>query len=110
MGTAKSHSWAGVYAVLLQKSYLPVDTLRYVLSYPALPSAFTDAAIREVLAACGLPHLTDRLDASQHWAQQLPGEQTHWVCRALLQQPTWLFLDEQRQRSTPRAKRGSTGC
>jgi vitamin B12/bleomycin/antimicrobial peptide transport system ATP-binding/permease protein len=81
---------------LPQKPYLPVDTLRHVLSYPALPSAFTDAAMREVLAACGLPHLIDRLDESQNWALQLsPGEQQRIAfARALLQQPAWLFLDE----------------
>jgi len=55
-----------------------------------------DGALREALAACGLPHLVARLDETGHWAQILsPGEQQRIAfVRALVQRPEWLFLDE----------------
>ena len=42
---------------LPQKPYLSLGTLREVLSYPQAPEHYTDAQCREVLEACGLPHL-----------------------------------------------------
>ncbi len=81
---------------LPQKPYLPIGTLRSVLSYPEPAAAFDDDSVCEVLAACGLPHLVGRLDESRHWALELsPGEQQRIAfARALLQRPQWLFLDE----------------
>ena len=81
---------------LPQRPYLPIGTLRSVLSYPDPSTAFSADAMREVLLTCGLPHLADRLDESRHWALELsPGEQQRIsFARAVLQQPEWLFLDE----------------
>jgi putative ATP-binding cassette transporter len=81
---------------LPQKPYLPIDSLRDVLSYPAPRDGVTDAAIAEALRTCELPQLVDRLDERQHWALQLsPGEQQRIAfARALLVKPDWLFLDE----------------
>ena len=81
---------------LPQRPYLPIGTLRSVLSYPEPETAFDDDALREVLTACGLPRLAGRLDESRHWALELsPGEQQRIAfARALLQRPQWLFLDE----------------
>ena len=39
---------------LPQKPYLPLGTLREVLSYPRAPEHYTEAQCREVLEACGL--------------------------------------------------------
>jgi vitamin B12/bleomycin/antimicrobial peptide transport system ATP-binding/permease protein len=81
---------------LPQKPYLPIGTLREVVSYPTPTSGVTDAELVEALQLVGLPELTTRLGESAHWAQALsPGEQQRIAfARALVQKPDWLFLDE----------------
>jgi putative ATP-binding cassette transporter len=81
---------------LPQKPYLPIGTLREVVSYPMRTAGVTDAKLREALEVVGLPKLVSRLDESAHWAMQLsPGEQQRIAfARALIQKPDWLFLDE----------------
>jgi len=87
---------SGRVLFLPQKPYLPLGTLREVVSYPTPPAGVTDTALREALAAVGLPQLGDRLDESANWALRLsPGEQQRIAfARALLLKPEWLFLDE----------------
>src|SRR3989475_12665823 len=82
--------------VLPQKPYLPIGSLRDVVSYPRPPDGVDDAMLREALAAVGLPGLAGRLDEDAHWALQLsPGEQQRIAfARVLIQKPDWLFLDE----------------
>jgi putative ATP-binding cassette transporter len=79
-----------------QRAYLPLGTLRAVVSYPAAENRFEDAQIREALALVGLGHLFDRLDEVTSWEQQLSAheQQLLAISRALLQQPEWLLLDE----------------
>jgi vitamin B12/bleomycin/antimicrobial peptide transport system ATP-binding/permease protein len=81
---------------LPQKPYLPIGTLREVISYPTPAGGLDDRVLREALEAVGLPELAARLDESGHWALQLsPGEQQRIAfARALVQKPDWLFLDE----------------
>jgi vitamin B12/bleomycin/antimicrobial peptide transport system ATP-binding/permease protein len=81
---------------LPQRPYLPIGTLRSVLTYPQPPSAFDDETLCEALTVCGLPCLVAGLNESRNWALQLsPGEQQRIAfARALLQHPAWLFLDE----------------
>lgn len=88
---------AGMRALFLpQRPYLPIGSLRQVVSYPGGAAGYTDEEIRDALCACGLPDLAARLDEVQHWALQLsPGEQQRIAfARAILQKPSWLFLDE----------------
>jgi putative ATP-binding cassette transporter len=81
---------------LPQKPYLPIGTLREVVSYPTPPGGVDDRLVREALEMVGLPALVPRLDEAAHWAQSLsPGEQQRIAfARALVQRPDWLFLDE----------------
>jgi putative ATP-binding cassette transporter len=81
---------------LPQKPYLPIGTLRQVVSYPQAEADFEEDAIVEALNACGLAHLVGRLDESRNWALELsPGEQQRIAfARALLIRPSWLFMDE----------------
>jgi vitamin B12/bleomycin/antimicrobial peptide transport system ATP-binding/permease protein len=81
---------------LPQKPYLPLGTLRHVVSYPRSDAGVTDAVLRESLDAVGLPELARRLDEPGNWALLLsPGEQQRIAfARALVHKPDWLFLDE----------------
>jgi putative ATP-binding cassette transporter len=81
---------------LPQKPYLPIGTLREVVSYPMPAAGVEDAILREALEVVGLADLAGRLDEAGHWALHLsPGEQQRIAfARALVQRPEWLFLDE----------------
>jgi vitamin B12/bleomycin/antimicrobial peptide transport system ATP-binding/permease protein len=81
---------------LPQKPYLPIGTLREVVSYPTPAGGVNDPMLCEALEIVGLPDLAGRLDEAGHWALKLsPGEQQRIAfARALVQKPEWLFLDE----------------
>lgn len=96
-GSGVVHVPAGARLMFLpQRPYLPVGTLRAVLTYPHEPVDHSDARLEEVLKLCSLPGLQGQLDVSRHWALSLsPGEQQRLAfARALLQKPDWLFVDE----------------
>jgi len=82
--------------VLPQRPYLPIGTLRDVVSYPMPAGGVDDKTLCEALESVGLTKLAGRLDEAVHWALQLsPGEQQRIAfARALVQKPDWLFLDE----------------
>ncbi|MBN3756481.1 ABC transporter ATP-binding protein/permease [Paraburkholderia sp. Tr-20389] len=79
-----------------QQAYLPNDTLKAVLTYPAPASTFSDIECSEALQACQLDRYVDRLHESCAWSQNLsPGEQQRMsAARLLLHRPDYVFLDE----------------
>jgi len=88
---------AGVHTLFVpQWPYLPLGSLRTILSYPAPEGTFPDTRIHEVLRLLGLDHLTTRLDDTAQWDQQLsPHEQQRLaIARVLLNEPEWVFLDK----------------
>lgn len=81
---------------LPQKSYLPINSLRAAINYPAATTAYKDLAIIHYLELCRLMHLIPKLDEVDNWSHRLsPGEQQRLAfVRALLHRPNTLFLDE----------------
>ena len=81
---------------LPQRPYLPIATLREVLSYPDRPDGHSQAALLQALRDAGLMHLTDRLDEHANWSLALSGgeQQRIGFARVFLYRPDWLFLDE----------------
>ncbi len=81
---------------LPQKPYVPIGTLRNALLFPDEQLHLADDTIRQVLEACHLKNLTDRLQESARWSELLsPGELKRInFARILLHKPEWIFLDE----------------
>ena len=81
---------------LPQRPYLPIASLREVLSYPDQPKGHTDVEFRQALSDARLPHLLDRLDEQANWPLELSGgeQQRIGFARIFLYRPDWLFLDE----------------
>ena len=81
---------------LPQRPYLPIATLRQVLSYPERAPGHADAAFRQALIDARLPHLTARLDEEANWALALSGgeQQRFAFARVFFYRPDWLFMDE----------------
>ncbi len=91
---------------LPQRPYIPLGSLRHVVTYPHPPNAYSREEISRALEDVGLAHLAPRLDHDEHWAQQLSGgeQQRVALARALLAKPDWLFLDEATASLDPEAE------
>jgi putative ATP-binding cassette transporter len=81
---------------LPQRPYIPLGTLRHVITYPNAVAAFSDEEIGRALTDAGLPQLISRLENDDNWPQRLSGgeQQRVALARALLAKPDWIFLDE----------------
>lgn len=91
---------------LPQRPYVPLGTLRHVITYPNAVDAFTDVEMCQVLSDVGLSELVDRLDADDNWPMRLSmGEQQRLgFARAILARPDWIFLDEATASVDPEAE------
>ena len=81
---------------LPQRLYIPLGTLRHVITYPHAAHAFSDQEMAQTLRDAGLPQLCGRLDSDDNWPARLSGgeQQRIALCPALLAKPDWIFLDE----------------
>jgi putative ATP-binding cassette transporter len=91
---------------LPQRPYVPLGTLRHVITYPNAVDSFTEKEMCQVLCDVGLPELADRLDHDDNWPMRLSmGEQQRLgFARALLAKPDWVFLDEATASVDPEAE------
>jgi vitamin B12/bleomycin/antimicrobial peptide transport system ATP-binding/permease protein len=81
---------------LPQRPYIPLGTLRHVITYPHAVDAFPAQEIAQALTDAGLPQLCDRVESDDNWPMRLSGgeQQRVALARALLAKPDWIFLDE----------------
>jgi putative ATP-binding cassette transporter len=89
-----------------QRPYVPLGTLRHVITYPNPEGSFTREEMVQVLKDAGLAQLCDRLDHDDNWPMRLSmGEQQRLgFARALLAKPEWIFLDEATASVDPEAE------
>jgi putative ATP-binding cassette transporter len=83
-------------AFLPQRPYLPLGTLRNVVTYPSAPDTVPDEQVRAALRRCDLGQYLDRLDTVERWDKEFSlGEQERLAfARLLIHKPSWVFLDE----------------
>ncbi len=91
---------------LPQRPYIPLGTLRHVITYPNAVDAFTAEQMSQVLRDVGLSQLCGRLDHDDNWPMRLSGgeQQRLAFARALLAKPDWIFLDEATASVDPEAE------
>ncbi len=82
--------------MLPQRVYVPLGSLRGVLTYPDPSRHIDDAAARAALTAVGLPHLATRIDESARWDQVLSAAERQRLgfARILLHAPDVAVLDD----------------
>ena len=85
-----------VVMFLPQQPYLPVGTLREVLTYPSPPAQFSEQVLLTVLQRIRLGRLIPALDKTMRWEEELTldEQQRLAIGRALLHKPDWIIHDE----------------
>ncbi len=90
-----------------KRPYIPAGALRDVLAYPASAAAFTEQKLVAVLTRMGLSHLSSLLDRVARWDKELtdPEQQGLAFARLLLQEPSWVVVDEAIGSLAPEARK-----
>ena len=83
-------------AFLPQRPYMPLGTLRQVLSYPDDGTTTPDDVLNQALTRCGLKRLIPRMDAEEKWDKVLSGgeQQRIGFARLLVMKPDIVIMDE----------------
>lgn len=81
---------------LPQRPYIPLGSLKHVITYPHAVDDYSHEQIVEALTDAGLPKLCERVGDDDNWPMRLSGgeQQRIALARALLAKPDWIFLDE----------------
>ncbi len=81
---------------LTQRAYLPIGTLRDIVSYPAPADTFAEEKVCEVLRLLELARLETHLHDTAPWDQQLTDDEQQrlTIARVLLHEPDWIFMDD----------------
>jgi vitamin B12/bleomycin/antimicrobial peptide transport system ATP-binding/permease protein len=81
---------------LPQRPYIPLGTLRHVVSYPHPTSAYDRAEIAGALKDAGLESFVNDIDRDENWPQRLSGgeQQRVALARAFITRPPILLADE----------------
>lgn len=89
-----------------KRPFIPDGALRDVLAYPAAPEAFTEQEFVAALTRMGLPYLSQALDRSARWDQELtdPEQQGLAFARLLLHKPRCVIVDEAIEALIPSAR------
>jgi vitamin B12/bleomycin/antimicrobial peptide transport system ATP-binding/permease protein len=96
-GTGRIEMPAEARAMFLtQRAYLPIGTLREVVSYPATADAFPEQKVCEVLRLLELAKFESHLRDTDPWDQQLTDDEQQrlTIARVLLHEPDWIFMDD----------------
>lgn len=78
------------------RPYLPHDTLRTAICYPASSERFDQAVLEQLLKKAGVEDLLELLDQTDNWEKSLSREQQQrlGLVRLLLYRPKWVLLQE----------------
>ena len=79
-----------------QRPYMPMGTLKAVVTYPQPPESVPTAEVVRVLKLCDLENLVPRLEERSAWDRSLSGseQQSLAFARIILQKPSIVILDE----------------
>ena len=78
------------------RPYLPTDTLRAAVCYPAESNAFDNQALTAAFDLAGVSELLAQLDYVADWEKNLEREQQQrlGMARLLLHKPKWILMQE----------------
>jgi putative ATP-binding cassette transporter len=96
-GTGKISIPEGMKLFLMpQNPYLPLGSLRRVITYPLSADGIVDETLYELMRLTGLEHLCGRLDEEAPWDQVLSGGEKQRIAfiRLLLHRPDIVVMDE----------------